>query len=187
MGWHVSQWKFHQKKYAIPFGYVVVVLLHGLYDAPLLTLKAMDESHYGEDHPARLYVGLAVVLISLPALLIEIVWARRLLLRARLEQDGPNTRARNAWAAMQAALNSNSVWDYVLLVVGGVLASLGGLLALGLGLGALLGSETNPALLVGGLIMGVPPLLVGGLMFSRGLSRRAERAQAEHAARWYRR
>ncbi len=160
LGWHVSQWKFHHKKYAIPFGYVVVVLL---------------------------YVGLAVVLISLPALLIEIVWARRLLLRARLEQDGPNTRARNAWAAMQAALTSNSVWDYVLLVVGGVLASLGGLLALGLGLGALLGSETNPALLVGGLIIGVPPLLVGGLMFSRGLSRRAERAQAEHAARWYRR
>jgi protease PrsW len=187
LGWHVSQWKFHRKKYAIPFGYLVVVLLHGLYDAPLLTLKAMDESHYGEDHPARLYVGLAVVAISLPALLIEILWARRLLLRARLEQDGPNTRARNAWAAAREALNSNSLWDFVLLGVGGVLASLGGLLALGLGLSALLGAESDHKLLVGGLIMGVPPLFAGGLMFSRGLARRAARAQAEHAARWYRR
>lgn len=187
LGWHVSQWKFHRKKYAIPFGYLVVVLLHGLYDAPLLTLKAMDESHYGEGHPARLYVGLAVVAISLPALLIEVVWARRLLLRARMEQDGPNTRARNAWAAVQEALHSNSLWDYVLLAVGGVLASLGGLLVLGLGLGALLGSDTDHKVLVGGLIMGAPPLIVGGLMFSRGLARRAARAQAEHVTRWYRR
>jgi protease PrsW len=179
LGWHVSQWKFFGNKRAVAIGYGWVVLLHGLYDAPLLMMQALGESKVPKDGLGWTIVGLLVVLVTLPALIVEIVWARRLLLRARDEQDGPNTKARNREEKRRRVLESWVMVDYVYLVGGGLLTSMGALFLFGFTVGALFDRSITPSTLVGVAMIGTPILVVGLVLYDRGLRRRTARIDAQ--------
>lgn len=179
LGWHVSQWKFFRRREAVAIGYAWVVLLHGLYDAPILMLKNLTEAKVPSGDPGWTVVGALVLCVSLPVIAVEIVWARRLLLRLRDEQDGPNTKARNREAQRRRALESWIAVDYLYLVGGGVLTSIGALLLFGFTVGALFDATITTKQLAGITMMGAPPLVVGLILYARGLRRRMDRIDAQ--------
>lgn len=178
LGYYVAAAKFHRKKHAILEGYLIVVLLHGLYDAPLLVLKAMEGKGYTADSSEKVTVGILVVVVSLALVVTDVLWARRLLLRARDEQDGPNTRARKKYEETHAEATTSPVADFLLLGSGGVLATVGGLIAFGMSVGAILESPFNEKVLVGGLIVGLPILGIGIVLFGLGTRRQTARTRA---------
>jgi protease PrsW len=181
LGWHVSQWKFFRDKRAVLVGYGWVVLLHGLYDAPLLMLSALGEASVPKDDVAWAVAMLLVVFVTFPALLVEIVWARRLLLRARDAQDGPNTRARNQAARRQRVLESWVMVDYLYLVGGGLSTSIGSLMLFGFMVGGLFDRSVTPSTVAAVAMVGAPFLVVGLVLYHRGLQRRTERSDAASA------
>jgi len=77
----------------------------------------------------------------------------------------------------------NPAVDAVLLVAGFLLASAGGLLALGLVAAAIFDPATGPEVAGGGLILVLPPLVLGLFLFFRGTSRTAARTRAEREVR----
>ena len=108
--------------------------------------------------------------------MIERLELRRRLVR-RLRQEQLSAVAVEAPAAMEPVqapnpARSSGVLAWILLLVGGALASGGGLILLGLVLATLQG-EVNPEdvneLLVGGALLGVLPLAVGLVMFRGGI------------------
>jgi hypothetical protein len=106
------------------------------------------------------------------------VWARRLLLRAREAQDGPNTRARNQAARRQRVLESWVTVDYLFLVGGGLSTSIGSLMLFGFMVGGLFDRSITPTTLAGVAMVGAPLLVVGMVLYQRGLRRRTERSDA---------
>ena len=101
------------------------------------------------------------------------------LLRLRDEQDGPSTKARNREERRRRALESWSAVDYVFLIGGGALTSIGSLLLFGFTVGALFDSTITTKQLAGITMMGAPPLVVGLILYARGLRRRMERIDAQ--------
>lgn len=182
LGWYVSQWKFDRNKMAVVKGYLIIVLLHGLYDAPLLMLKAMGEDGVPRGSAGHTVVGALVLCVSMPIVVLEIAWARRLLLRYRAEQDGPNTRARNAAERRQRALESFVGVDYAYLIGGGTLASVGGLILFGFTLAGVFDSSVEMKHFLVAVVFGGPPLALGVWLHGRGLKRRHERLQAQQVA-----
>lgn len=181
LGWYVAKWKLERKKMAVVVGYLWIVLLHGLYDAPLLMLKEMQASGVPKGDPGYVVVGVLIAVVSIPVVVIEIAWARKLLLKARADQDGPATKARNELERKRAALTSSTSVDYLYLIGGGVLASVGGLILFGFILGAVFGEKLEFAHLMGFTMFGAPPLIAGWVLYGRGLKRRIERLEAQRA------
>ena len=67
-------------------GFVAAVLLHGLYDFPLLTLHAVAASGDPLHHPAQALALLALLGFALAILIAAGVWTLLLVRRARREQ-----------------------------------------------------------------------------------------------------
>ncbi|MBN2493800.1 MAG: PrsW family intramembrane metalloprotease [Deltaproteobacteria bacterium] len=158
------------------------MLLHGLYDFPILTIKQMKES--GLDVPG-LEVA-ALCLAALGALIAAWIWAVRLVRRLRREQRaeidaageaGEAPRAEAPAPARPAAHRPSAgrrALGWTLALLGGLLASGGGLASLGIGLGLLVSEEAQAEIsstLLGGAIIGLLPLVLGLLLFRAGLRR----------------
>jgi hypothetical protein len=169
MGYYVGRSRFERsRRYRlIGFAYASAVVLHGGYDFPLLTLDASG------DHSLA---GLLIPL-SLVALTTAGIWALRVTRRTRHLQV-----LRGAQAHLVGPHSSEpSVsprWVHILqTVVGGVAASVGGVLTFGIALAFLLQvvlPEERLLVLWGGFMVGVAPLAIGGLLFFlgvRGLNR----------------
>jgi hypothetical protein len=77
----------------------------------------------------------------------------------------------------------NPAVDAALLIAGFLLASAGGLLALGLVAAAIFDPATGPEVAGGGLILGLPPLVLGLFLFFRGTSRTTTWTRVEREAR----
>lgn len=168
LGYYVGQAKFRpeEKWLLILKGYGAVILLHGLYDFPLLTLMAVEEASSG---------GL-LALVTVVVLVIEWRWALRLARRLRKEQLVAQAAAAGAETAPSLSVRPVSVGTrigaIVQTVVGLLFASGGGTVILGLILAAALGAvaeEHAMSVLVGGLVIGVFPLLGGLVLFIRGV------------------
>ncbi|MEW5725457.1 MAG: hypothetical protein AB1896_20260, partial [Thermodesulfobacteriota bacterium] len=143
----------------------VPMTLHALYDFPLLSLNAAAVREVSMSEAAA--AGLS--LMTLCVLVFEWILAVKLTRSLRREQltFGPAPVPRPA---------RTSGWGLGLagIIIGGLLATGGGLVALALALGLLLGGvgpgETGP-LLVGGTILGLLPLGLGAWLFVWGVKR----------------
>jgi RsiW-degrading membrane proteinase PrsW (M82 family) len=170
LGYHVGQAKFRpeEKWLLIVKGYGAVVLLHGFYNFPLLTLMAVEEASSG---------GL-LALVTVVVLLTGWRWALRLMRRLRKEQLAGRAAAAGAEAPPLLCVPRVSVGTrigaIVPTVVGLLCGSGGGTVILGLILAAAMGAvaeEHATSVLVGGVVIGVLPFLGGLLLFIKGVRR----------------
>lgn len=191
MGYYVARAKFGRepKASALAKGYFIPVVLHALYDAPLL---ALNEGAATTDPLVA-----ASPLLAIGVLIFEITWVRRLVHQLRDEQVALLTEARAVHIETPVAqldvvevavaavhppvLRQPSLFVATLYLIPGViLSSIGGLLSLGILIAFFTGgvkeADANSTL-VGGIIAGAVPLLLGLWLFRRGLLRmRPQRA-----------
>jgi RsiW-degrading membrane proteinase PrsW (M82 family) len=218
MGYYIGRAKFHpeERVRAGIMAYFVPMILHGLYDYPVLTLRELSERGLATD------AALPVLPITLAALLTLWIWAIRGLRRARADQDrghasrvagaplvapvppafpapvapvgpfappahAPVTPAFSMAPAHRPAAPVHGpgwVGGTILLVLGLLTTSVGGLVTLGVGYSLAMGQvppwEQNQTIL-GVVLIGVLPLLAGFVMFALGL-RSLNRASVAAAA-----
>jgi len=182
------------------------ILLHGLYDAGLLSLKAYAERGK-EPAGAELGVVLAMLGVSLATVIVSWVFGIRLTRRMRRAQQfamqgaggvaggapvqpTPVERALAAIWPVDAGAGDEPVPEEVqaasqprasrplawLMLAGGGLLRLGGALML-LGSVLLAAKGKVASAVVGGLISGVVPVVLALLLFSRGLRRMPRRVR----------
>ena len=191
MGYYVARARFglEDRSSAMAKAYFIPVVLHAVYDAPLLALK---EGAAGV-HPAVA----ASPLLSIAVLIFEIVWVRRLVRQLRSEQlairartaaavavEQPDAASVAVIAAESAAVEARIASKYgkrpstagtlFRLVLGGLLASIGGLFALAIIAAFATGGvapDNRTNVVAGTLVLAVPPLLFGLLLFRSGLRR----------------
>jgi protease PrsW len=168
LGYYVGQAKFHPelKWLLIVKGYGAVMLLHGLYDFPLLTLMAVEKASSG---------GL-LALVTVVVLAVGWRWTLRLVRRLRKEQLAVQAAAAGVEGSPVVSAPPVSVGirigAIIQTVVGLLFASGGGTVILGLVLAAAMGAvaeEHAMSVLVGGGVIGVFPFLGGLVLFIRGV------------------
>jgi protease PrsW len=195
MGYYVGQaWRFPEERFRyILRGYGMAVLIHALYDFPLMAMAEVEE------------VGTVLVLAmcTMVVLLAGWFWTLRLVRGLRREQlahppvlaipDGGaivltggeagteiNAEAGTAVssAAPPAPTESDAarirrrITGIVVCVAGGAVASFGGMVTLGLMLAFAIGvvrQEHVVDVAVGGVVSGLLPLAVGVWMFRKGV------------------
>jgi RsiW-degrading membrane proteinase PrsW (M82 family) len=205
MGYFVGQAKFTpaRRRGLLAKALVIPILLHGAYDAPLLTVQRLTaDKHHTR---AQMMAGVAFALVTLAVLVFETTWT--LILTSRLRREQLQWSARR-WAAYHARQpQPPAPWDvpaptygappaagpagstgglpargrgtalgWLLVFFGGLLACGGGLMALGSLLVILDPSKASgsPAVFVAvGVLMGLMPLGVGLLLFGPGVRRLA--------------
>jgi RsiW-degrading membrane proteinase PrsW (M82 family) len=197
MGYFVGQWRFGPLELRgrnLLYAYLVPVLVHALYDAPLLALRNAG----GEHAPMLLKLS---ILFSIAVLIVA--WRIVVGLVTRLRSDqlaalalGPQSVAPaaplvppavQAPSAMAPGIPLGQAQPSVppparpaahtvavlLIVFGSILASIGGLISFGV-LVEILTSDTRndlAELAVGATVIGVLPLVIGLLLFRAGLRR----------------
>ena len=224
MGYFIGQAKFTPQKRTrlMVLGFIVPMLLHGAYDAPLLTAARLTANHQAIPKDSAGLLGL-FLLVTLATLIGEIAWTLVLSARLRREQQVWHSARWVAWYAGQppppppwfqgfvaqptwtyaaaasprpgaqahpaaqpraqsahvsSASGGSGIASWLMLAVGGLLASFGGLMTLG----ALLvvvspeqhASSDAPSagvfVLVGALF-GLLPLALGMGLFFFGIKR----------------
>jgi protease PrsW len=190
MGYYLGQARFSPQtaRQSTRLALLVPILLHGLYDYPLLASKAHVEL-YGS--PSALLIALCTLV---PAVLIfEWVWTVKLVRRLRRGQEALAASMAAPQPAAPAVVGSmtpqpaqplapaqpprrrgaSRFWGWFMVVVGAVLAIVGGLFTLGGAVGLATGADTSGTplaqMLLGLTIIGVLPLLGGALLFGLGL------------------
>jgi hypothetical protein len=167
MGYYVGQaWKLPvQRMRLIMQGYLTAVVLHGLYDFPLITMGAL-----GSGGPTGM-LGAATCIV----LCCTWWWAVRLTGGVRREQLRQASQLAFPAGTLHPAPSSQSrILPVVQIALGVIGASAGGMVALGLLLAFVLGivsAEDRMDVLLGGAIIGVLPLAAGGLLFRSGVRR----------------
>ncbi|GMU93525.1 MAG: hypothetical protein AMXMBFR4_25830 [Candidatus Hydrogenedentota bacterium] len=172
MGYYVGRAQFDPQRRAhlMGKGFLYAVLVHGFYDAPLLTVRAMVEAH-GDVPPERRAQAALLILAALGVLVFAMIWAARLARSARRDQierrvpppvplplslPEPVGRARGPF----------------LLALGGTLWTLGGVAAVGGGLMLVFGEHSfghtaDRILMIA--FLGVLPIWIGRNLFRRGV------------------
>lgn len=176
MGWFVGQSRFgppaaRSRNIALALG--VPMALHGGYDFPLMALDKL-----GVDG------GLSALALAVPPLLVFFGWrfALRRVKSLQAQQVGEVVPATAApeWRAPAADLPETSAGGgalratggWMLMLTGGGLASIGGIMLLGLAmtLGSGKGDRDQLAgAIVAALLFGGAPLLLGAWLFRRGM------------------
>jgi len=184
MGYYVGQARFgppERRARRLCAAFVVPMLLHGLYNAPVLALK--EAAELAEKTRAAIPdIAVAVLLLSLLTLIVSGVWALRAaggLRRAQLAAAAivvvtPASGVSVAAAVVTTGAPARSLFaGMVLLIVGGLMACAGGFLLLGVVL-LLTGVGDEPADPgVAAIAAGIAliPLSLGILAFRAGLRR----------------
>ncbi len=168
MGYYVGQAHFNPsiKTRLIMKGYGIAVLLHTLYDFPLMALGEIEEA------------GVAALLALLTILVLIVCWRWTVRLVRRLHKDQLVIAAGVEEEVLVREGTSTSptlrqrVFPFLEVVLGGISASVGGMVTLGLALAFLIGAvqgEHTTDVLVGGVLIGLIPLVAGVVMFRRGV------------------
>lgn len=186
MGYFVGQARFSgRSKWLLLLGFAWAVLVHGLYDAPWFVMQALGKQRrLTADISGWLFLG------GMGVLLISVVVTFRAIRRLRREQltlaEQAKTTASTGFAPIPTAALSISSTDtsrqpvsgskmvsWFLLVLGGLLATAGGIVVLALASTAILEPHKIEwgALVFGTLLMGLPPLGLGLFLFSYALKR----------------
>jgi hypothetical protein len=161
MGFYVGRARFdpERRRRWLRLALVIPILLHGLYDFPLISLRAMTRIPV-EPTGAMALLGWMAILV----LVVEVVWALRLLRRLRAAQ------LRTAGVRPKASL-----WPARLaLIFGGLAAAGGGMVLLSLLASLVLGAITPArvqAALTTLVILGIVPTTLGLSFFMWGLGK----------------
>lgn len=151
------------------------VLLHGLYDFPLFTMGNLRLEPYTPGF--FVFMGLTLAVLAFSG-----IWAVLLTRRLRREQIKGAVRPRDPEAEPASktedpAVRLHSTASRVLMLLGGVVASGGGLTLLGIGVVVALGVQEGQwtTLLAVGAGIGLVPFLAGLAVFMAGLRRLPKR------------
>ncbi|MCZ6506472.1 MAG: PrsW family glutamic-type intramembrane protease, partial [Acidobacteria bacterium] len=159
MGYFVGRAKFSAERGRfLTWALLLPILLHGLYDFPLLAVGRSRESISAP-------VPLLVALTAMAPLIVVGEW----ILAVRLTR-----RLRVAPAGGAVSLAPGRTSSLILLGAGAVVATLGGVLVLGFTAGRLLGlaEGTEAELLAAtGILLGATPLAIGAALFFWGIRR----------------
>jgi protease PrsW len=181
MGYFVGQAVFgpkEKRRRSWLYAGVWPILLHTLYDFPLLSLERLAPDSKA---PSAGNVGLILALVSVTILVLFGEWRWSLRLVRRLRADQLQLRAAQRATAAPAPQSTIAAgphpgsglgWLFVLL--GGAVASWGGLFLLGVMLAFVLGSVEKGEVgttLIGTAMLGGLPLVVGLVTFVKGLGR----------------
>jgi hypothetical protein len=176
MGYYVGRARFasQQRGGLFVLALLVPILLHGMYDFPLMVV-----SHYKKLMPHAQLPGLAalLVLVTLGTLIIDWRLALRLVRRMRAEQEQDRGTALAGAipvpvpAPVVAAARSFSLVGWVQVLSGGALLSSAGILVVLLGIGVATGAGSGSVtdVVLGGAALSVLPTLVGLWLFRRGI------------------
>lgn len=195
MGYHVGQaWRLpaERTRYILR-GYGFAVLLHTLYDFPLMAMAEVEE----------VWTVFALGVFTLVVLVVCWVWTLRLVRRLRRaqlahgpalarphmssgvlvfgdgdDQDLPPATAEPSGAPDPAPVESDAarvrrrITGIIVSVVGGLVASFGGMVTLGLTLAFMIGvvrTEHIVDVAIGGVVSGLAPLAIGVVVFRKGV------------------
>jgi RsiW-degrading membrane proteinase PrsW (M82 family) len=177
LGYYVGQAKFfpaHRGRLILG-GYLLAFLLHGLYDVPLLTVSHLQKR--GEQPGG----ASLLLLLTLGAFFFSWAFVARKVRRLRADQlHVVAVRALAAGHAPPAGVLAPApptagarVAGWLLIALGGLLASLGGLVLLVLALGAILDASglRDRNAIIGMIALGPVPLALGVLLFASGIRR----------------
>lgn len=188
MGYFVGRAKFapKQRSRLLLAAIFWPTLLHGLYDAPLLIMKAFDDLEIERTGSDQAYAALLIV-FWLVAFGTEVVWGLRLASRLRQEQltaivqqgqqpygmVSPHATPRPAAMARPLTdVRPTHTKGWLQIVAGVLLGGAGGLLSLGFGVvlvtGAVEKGETGVFVILL-TVVGLIPLCVGVLSFALGI------------------
>lgn len=208
MGYYVGRARFCQgqreRRSLMLKALIIPTLLHGAYDFPLLSANALEQP----DSLAALPVLLLLVLVPV-VLCLEWVWAFRLVRQGRVTQlvGGPPPATAVASATVNASALATPIparpapsvatsvpatepattprrgrlTGWILTLFGGLLASGGGLMILGVGVGLAIGSadaEEISELILGTIVIGFFPAVTGSGLFLWGIRRLNRSSQA---------
>ncbi|MBP1656117.1 MAG: hypothetical protein H6Q31_718 [Bacteroidetes bacterium] len=168
MGYYVGQAYFNpgRRLRIILTGYGIAVLLHALYDFPLMAMAEVEDVR----------IALALALVTLLVLLVCWRWTIRIVRRLHREQLIASAEREGADAVMsvpRVAPPLHTRMGHLLVAfVGGTMASFGGMVTLGLSLAFIIGAvqrEHSLDVLIGGTLIGLVPLAVGIAIFRMGI------------------
>jgi RsiW-degrading membrane proteinase PrsW (M82 family) len=179
MGYYYGRSRFEPANRAglLAMAYFAPMLLHGLYDTPLLALGDLAAQANAENNET---IG-ALACGGIFFLLVTVVWALVVTRRAQRAQrarmaamhQGPFADPPlHAPRGVPVATTGTKILGAMLIALGGIAASIGGLFTLGVGLALAMGeagAEGPVPLVVGGVIIGVLPLAIGIAMFWYGI------------------
>jgi RsiW-degrading membrane proteinase PrsW (M82 family) len=182
MGYYYGRSRFETDRFRLlALAYFVPMMLHGLYDWPLLAqghlVGAGDDSHNVPLFGAGLFV-----------LAIIVAWAFGTVLRARSTQARARVAAGSAPAPAAHASTASRIGGALLLLTGVLSAGTGGLFTLGILLMLLTGQvaeQERTNIMLGGAIIGVLPLAFGLALFAGGLKLLNRRAAPVSAPMQY--
>lgn len=179
MGYYLGRARFEpsRRRELANRGFALATLLHGLYDAPILSLNFMQDEA-GEIRAE--YQGTVgwLILATAFVLVFMVVWAVRLHRRARRDQAEfrvpppmPHTPITAPPALARGPLPTRA-FGWTLCVAGALLALVGGVMCFG-GVWTMVNAGSDLAILavmfVTVFLLGVVPLLVGLWLFSTGV------------------
>lgn len=195
MGYFAGQAKFRpaERSKLLALAVVWPITLHGIYDFPLLVMKRQANTTLGGVEQVLSVAGLFLVLVTL---ITSIVWAYRVAARLRKQQfehavatgAGYNPHHPAASALAEEMTPPNKVVSWLMVLVGVVFAGIGGLLTLVVGLSFIAGNvdaDEVGAMIGGGVIIGVLPLLVGLALFVLGIRRLNRASRIEQQQRYH--
>lgn len=179
MGYYVGQARFAAEGRGgwMTRAYFIPMILHGLYDLPLLTIQKVAQRG-GPAPEIDPFLALACVLFALTVLIVEGVWAVRVARRMHRQQlrDAEEKTHPPAIPApiLVAPSTVSPTMGWLLLALGGLLASGGALITLlfAIGMAVAPPAEVNPAELIVGIgVIGIGPLVGGIVLFWLGIRR----------------
>jgi RsiW-degrading membrane proteinase PrsW (M82 family) len=168
MGFYVGKAFFAtaHKSRIILKGYGIAVLLHTLYDFPLMAMAEVEKGS----------TAVLLVLLTLLVLLVCWRWTVRLVRRLHNVQraaagDTEGARVAGVPAKQRRPLLQRMV-PLMIAIAGGMMASFGGMVSLGLILAFLIDAvqkEHRLDVVIGGVLVGLIPLVVGMGIFRSGV------------------
>lgn len=187
MGYYVGQSRFRpaEKRKLLALGYLVPMALHGLYDWPLLTLQSLTQRG-GQPGVTEL----ALTLVTLVTFVAQWIWTVRIVRRLRAEQRAyaphpstPFTHPTGSPYAIApqwtptAPAAPQPLLATIALVLGALLAAVGGMITLGVIVSALFVPEAGVhannvrSVVLGTALIGVLPMALGCVAFVFGVKK----------------
>ncbi len=171
MGYFVGRAKYaHTGKVSMIIkGFVFAVILHGLYDFPLLSSAAASEA-LGESglFPTYIYALLPITLVAIVASLALALLGMRKLRKIQLR-----TLPTRSPEAIAKDRSKKRVVGAIEVALGFLFAGIGGMVCLALLVVFATGSVNQGEVqnvLLGGAFIGVPPLALGVVLFGLGIN-----------------
>ncbi|MDF1662424.1 MAG: PrsW family glutamic-type intramembrane protease [Planctomycetota bacterium] len=184
MGYYVGQARFRpsNERRLYLLAYLVPVMLHGLYNFPLLSLAHVEET--ASATTVSLLIALAVFALGTEtALALKLVGSlRKKQLRQKAETQRLSRRKLLEETPVQDDVAHHTAYGWIFTVIGGVATTFGGMLTLGLTLALLFdppAKQDMASFFLVASIIGFLPLMVGIVLFWFGIQELNKGSESE--------